>query len=111
MAHFNSGDLERGNPAKGLTGATGAPVGPAGTRRWRLELESALGIRAPGYLRTADGFVTAMHEAVTERQSQDGYRYAVAFFNPASNTRQVSRLRLVNRSEATRCSLQVQVSM
>ena len=97
VRHFNSGDLERGNPAKGLTGATGAP---RSGRWWRLVFESALGIRAPGYLRTADGFVTSMHEAVTERQSQDGYRYAVAFFNPASNTRQVSRLRLVNRAEA-----------
>ena len=97
VRHFNSGDLERGNPAKGLTGATGAP---RSGRWWRLVFESALGIRAPGYLRTRDGFVTSMHETVTERPAEDGYRYAVAFFNPASNTRQVSRLRLVNRAEA-----------
>ena len=96
VRHFNSGDLERGNPAKGLTGATGAPE----TGHWRLAFESALGLRVMGYLRTADGFVTAMHETVAETASEDGYRYEVVFFNPASNTNQVSRLRLVSRSDA-----------
>ena len=100
VRHFNSTDLERGNAAKGLTGATGAPTGPAGTRRWRLEFESALGLRVLGYIRTADGFVTSMHDEVAQTRSEDGYRYEVVFFNPASNTNQVSRLRLVSRSDA-----------
>ena len=100
VRHFNSTDLERGNAAKGLTGATGAPRGPAGTRRWRLVFESDLGLRVMGYLRTADGFVTSMNETVAETQSEDGYRYEAVFFNPASNPRQESRLRLVNRSDA-----------
>ena len=100
VRHFNSADLETGNPAKGLSGATGAPRGPAGTRRWRLVFESDLGLRVMGYLRTADGFLTSMNETVAETQSEDGYRYEAVFFNPASNPRQESRLRLVNRSDA-----------
>ena len=90
VRHFNSTDLERGNPAKGLTG----------TRRWRLVFESELGLRVMGYLRTADGFVTSMHDEVAQTASQDGYRYEVVFFNPASNVNQVSRLRVVNRSQS-----------
>ena len=93
--HFNSGDLERGNAAKGLTGATGAGQG-----HWRLRFESALGLRVMGYVRTRDGFVTSMHETVAQTRSADGYRYEVVFFNPASNTSQASRLRVVNRSGA-----------
>ena len=89
-------DLESGNPDKGLTGATG----PGQGRWWRLVFESELDFRALGYVRTADGFVTSMHEEVAERQSDDGYRYEVVFFNPASNAHQVSRLRLVNRAHA-----------
>ena len=86
-AHFNSGDLENGNPAKRLTGGTGA-----GSGDWRLSLLSRLDILAPAYIRTADGFVTAMHDLAPEA---DG-RHRVATFNPGSNYRQVSRLRLVN---------------
>ena len=37
--HFNSGDLERGNAGKGLSGRTGAGEG-----HWRLELSSGLDI-------------------------------------------------------------------
>ena len=86
-AHFNSGDLENGNPAKRLTGGTGGGAGD-----WRLSLLSRLDILAPAYIRTTDGFVTAMHDLVPEA---DG-RHRVATFNPGSNYRQVSRLRLVN---------------
>ena len=101
VRYFSSTDLETGNPAKKwLTGETGAPQGPVGTRRWRLVFESGLGLRVMGYLRTADGFLTSIHETVAETQSEDGYRYEVVFFNPASNARQKSRLRLVNPSDA-----------
>ena len=95
VRHFNSHDLETGNAAKGLTGATGPGEG-----RWRLVFESDLGIRVMGYVRTADGFLTSMHDEVTETASDEGYRYEVVFFNPASNTNQVSVLRVVNRSDA-----------
>ena len=90
VAHFNSGDLEEGNAAKGLVGALGT-----GTGSWRLRVESALDIEALAYVRTSDGFVTTMHERV--RESAMGHH--VVFFNPGSNASQVSRLRLVNPGE------------
>ena len=86
-AHFNSSDLEGGNPAKRLAGSAGTGMGD-----WWLSLLSRLDILAPSYIRTSDGFVTAMHDVVPE---VDGV-HRVATFNPASNFRQVSRLRLVN---------------
>ena len=85
--HFNSGDLEAGNARKGLSGGTGPGEG-----HWRLELSSGLDIEVLSYVRTADGFLTAMHDAAPE----EGNRRRVAFFNPGSNRNQISRLRLVN---------------
>ena len=86
--HFNTNDLEGGNEAKGLTGSTGA-----GTGHWRLALTSDVDIEALAYVRHADGFLTSMHDAARER---DGAR-RIATFNPGSNWRQVSRLRLSHR--------------
>lgn len=85
--HFNSGDLEQGNPAKGLSGSTGSGDGD-----WRLELESGLDIEVLAYVRTADGFLTAMHDVAA---SADGVHH-VPTFNPASNHRQMSWLRIIN---------------
>ena len=85
--HFNSNDLELGNSSKGISTGIGE-----GTGTWRLELRSDLNIEVLGYIRTADGFVTSMHDLATLR---DG-RYYVPFLNPASNNRQVSRLRVTN---------------
>jgi len=89
--HFNSIDLEEGNAAKGLTGSTGAGVGA-----WRLVLDSALDIEVLSYIRTTDGFLTAMHDTVP---AADG-RHDVAVFNPGSNLSQQSLLRLVNLTDA-----------
>ncbi|MDE0036186.1 MAG: DUF1588 domain-containing protein [Gammaproteobacteria bacterium] len=89
--HFNSGDLERGNAAKGLSGSAGSGVGD-----WRLGMESDLDIEVLAYVRTADGFLTAMHDVV---RSEDGV-HRVPTFNPASNRDQVSRLRVVNLGES-----------
>ena len=89
--HFNTTDLEDGNDAKGLSGGTGIGQG-----NWRLEVESDLEIEALGYVRHADGFLTAMG-SVAPRQ---GGMPWVATFNPSSNYRQVSRLRLFNASQA-----------
>ena len=86
--HFNSNDLEDGNPGKGLTGSTGA-----GTGDWRLTLTSDLDVEVLSYIRTTDGFLTAMHDVAPE--SEPGVR-RVVIFNPGSNTSQVSRLRLLN---------------
>ena len=89
-AHVNSGDLERGNAAKGLAGALGSGEGS-----WRLRLYTELDLEALAYVRTSDGFVTTMHERVRE----SAMRHHVAFFNPGSNRSQVSRLRLINPGE------------
>ena len=86
--HLNSGDLERGNAAKGLRGSTGS-----GTGDWRLEISTALEVEAMAYIRTNDGFLTAMHDVA--EVGNDVHR--VPMFNPASNRDQVSMLRLVNR--------------
>ena len=86
-AQFSSGDLEDGNTAKGLTGQTGPGEG-----NWRLELRTDLDVEVLAYVRTADGFLTAMHDTVPGA----GNRHRVALFNPGRNHSQVSLLRLVN---------------
>ena len=89
--HFNSGDLEDGNAAKGLPEGVGSGAGD-----WRLILDSDLNFDVLSYIRTDDGFLTAMHDTVPIR---DG-AYRVAIFNPGSNANQVSRLRLINPGDA-----------
>ena len=89
--HFNSADLEAGNPAKGLDGGVGV-----GTGDWRLELASELELMALAYARTPDGFLTSLHDLAPV--AEDG-SHRVVFFNPGSNTRQVSKLRLINDGE------------
>ena len=86
---FNSEDLEAGNAGKGLSGGTGA-----GTGDWRLEFDSDLAIEVGAYIRTTDGFLTAVHDLV----ALDGLTgsYYVPVFNPASNVNQRSQLRLIN---------------
>ena len=90
--HFNSDDLEAGNAAKGLP----AGVGPPGEGVWRLELSSELDVEVLSYARTADGFVTALHDTAP---AAAGVHRAV-FLNPGGNVDQVSRLRLVNPGAA-----------
>ena len=92
-AHFNSDDLENGNPAKGMSGGVGAGEGD-----WRLEFaaEADMRIEALAYVRTADGFLTGMNALAP---LSDGV-HEVVFFNPGSNDRQVSKLRLVNPADA-----------
>ena len=88
---LNSRDLERGNASKGLPGG----VGSDGTGHWRLELDTELDVEALAYIRTADGFITSVHESAAEEEA-GSMRYRVPTFNPASNRVQQSRLRLVN---------------
>ena len=90
--HFNSTDLEDGNALKGLSGGVGDGDGD-----WRLELSTTLDIEPLAYIRTPDGFVTSMHDVVAQ---SGGSRHHVPIFNPESNRSQVSRLRLVNPSDA-----------
>ena len=95
--HLSSRDLENGNAAKGLSGGTGPGKG-----HWRLELSSGLDIEVLSYVRTADGFLIAMHDTAPA----EGGRHRVAIFNPGSDRYQVSLLRLVNPGgEAARVSI------
>ena len=89
--HFNSNDLEEGNATKGFEG-----IG-TGQGDWRLEFSTDLDIEVLSYIRTADGFLTAMHDVAPVGEA--GHR--VATFNPANNVNQVSRLRLVNPADDT----------
>ena len=84
---FTSEDLERGNAAVGLDGAAGNGEGD-----WRLELISGLDVEVLAYVRTADGFLTPVHDRVAPGPS--GHR--VALFNPGRDVAQASRIRLVN---------------
>ena len=85
--NFSSGHLERGNASRGLSAGVGDGEG-----HWRLELDTDLTIVPLAYVRTADGFVTSMHDVVPEESTC----HYVTFFNPGSNQRQRSWLRLIN---------------
>ena len=89
VAQFNSEDLEDGDHDTGLSKGVGQ-----GGADWRLRVW-ANDAQALTYIRHADGFLTSMHDGAP--QGADGtYTYGVPTFNPASNTRQRSVLRLVN---------------
>ena len=90
--HFNSEDLEGGNAGKGLSGGVGS-----GTGDWRLRLSSSLELQVLAYIRTGDGFLTAMHDVAPSTEA--GHR--VVTFNPGKNTAQASRLRLINPGAET----------
>ena len=92
-ALFSSADLEHGNDAKGLAGV----VGP-GEGDWRLALTSALDLQVLSYVRSEGGLVSAMHDLAPV--ATDG-SHRVVYFNPASNRRHVSKLRLANDGEQT----------
>ncbi|MCZ0942010.1 MAG: hypothetical protein OXJ53_03015, partial [Gammaproteobacteria bacterium] len=85
--HLTSSDLEQGNDDKPISGGVGD-----GNGDWRLSLSTSLDIRPQAYVRTADGFVTSLHDLV----GSPGKAHDVIFFNPASNFRQRSLLRLIN---------------
>ena len=91
-AHFNSMDLEAGNDAKGLSAGIGA-----GSGDWRLELTSTLDVQVLSYIRTADGFLTSMHDLAPRSENGDLW---IPFFNPGANRNQVSHLRLANSGDA-----------
>ena len=80
-------DLARGNPAGGVSGATGSGWGNG-----RLELSSDLDLMVLSYVRHRDGFLTAMHDVVP----REGGRYHVRTFHPGSEPNQTSRVRLIN---------------
>ncbi len=87
--HFNAGDLENGNANKGINAGVGSPT----QGDWRLAFETELAVRVLSFVRTGDGFLTAMHD-VLPRDGEE--RLAAYTFNPGQNRSQVSSLRLVN---------------
>ena len=89
-AHFDSEDLEAGNPDAGLSGGTGRGQGD-----WRLELTSVLDLEVQAYARTSDGALAEMYATA----ARDGDRFRIATFNPGSNRNQVGLLWLFNRSD------------
>ena len=94
--HFNSGDLEGGNPGKGLTEGIGEGIGD-----WRLTLRSDLDVEVLAYNRTDDGLLTTLHDVVPYTEvvrpgGQEVQGHDVAIFNPGSNVNQASRLRIIN---------------
>ena len=97
--HFNSEDLEGGDPDKGLPEGTGAGEGD-----WRLEFTSTLDIEVLAYIRTKDGFLTGMHDVAPSTEA--GHR--VVTFNPGRNAEQVSRLRLVNLEEEAAAEVRIE---
>ena len=90
IVHVNSDDLAAGNAGKGMPDGIGAVDGDL-----RLKLTSTLEIEVLAYVRTHDGFLTAMHDLAPAA----GPGLRAAFFNPASNANQVSKLRIVNPRE------------
>ena len=94
--HFNSEDLEAGNPEKGLHGALGG-----GTGDWRLEILTGPEVETSAYIRTPDGFLTAMHAVARSAEVGGDTVHRVPVFNPGSNRHQVSWLRVANLTNDT----------
>ena len=92
--HLNSNDLRQGNPDKGLSRG----IGPSDTP-WRMDVSYRLNytnspsLEVLAFVRAPDGFLSNMLQTVP--RMRDVHR--VPIFNPASNHRQVSQLRLINR--------------
>ena len=94
--HFNSEDLEAGNAAKGLSGRLGNGQGD-----WRLELVSELDLEPSAYIRTPDGFLTAMHAVARSAEVGGETVHQVPVFNPGNNPNQVSWLRVANLADSS----------
>ena len=86
---FTSRDLEWGNAALGLNGATGP-----GTGDWRLEIASNVDVQVLPYARAADGTLSAMGKVAPVADKV----HRVGLFGPAKSTGAASKLRLTNRS-------------
>ena len=84
---LTSAELESGSAHKGLSGGIGTGEGD-----WWLRLTTGLDIKVLAYVQAQDGFVSPVHDAVP----RVGSVHRVGVFNPASETSQASRLRLVN---------------
>ena len=93
--HFNARDLQDGNPGKGIAEDESFGDLEEG-ENWRLRLESESDFEAQAYSRTGDGLVTDTTQVVARRPEGDQDIHRIAFFNPGSNYRQRSLLRVTN---------------
>ena len=84
---LTSAELEGGNAAKGLSGGIGTGEGD-----WWLRLTTGLEVEVLAYVQAHDGLVSSVHDVVP----RIGGVHRVRVFNPASETSQASRLRIVN---------------
>ena len=89
---INSGELEAGSAAKGLSVGTGA-----GSGDWRLRLSTSLDIAVLSYvhpLGVQDGLLSAMHDLVPRRS----WGHQVTLLDAAETPGQTGTLRLINPS-------------
>ena len=94
-SHFNSDDLEFGKAEKGIPNGIGSGHGD-----WYLQLRADFDFVATSYIRTDDGFLTTMGNMLVPTNGASfgaACVYEATIFNPASNTDQVSSLRIVER--------------
>ena len=92
--HLDSGDLEAGNASKGLPEGLGDGEG-----YWRLRLATELEIEALAYVRKEHEIVTSTHEIASTTHGREGETvHYVPFFNPGTDAKRVSWLRLSNSS-------------
>ena len=86
--HFNSDHLEGVDTSAALDGSLGN-----GTGFWRLVFSSTLDIEPLAYFRNKDtGFLASLHDVASETDTQ----HLVPIFNPGSNMKQESWLRVIN---------------
>ncbi|MDE0539930.1 MAG: leucine-rich repeat domain-containing protein, partial [Rhodospirillales bacterium] len=88
---FGSEDIESGNIELGWPRGVGS-----GTGDWRLELDSHGDIEVLSYIRTGDGFLSAVHDVAPGSAG----RRRVAVFDPRDDGGRSSRLRIVNPGAA-----------
>ena len=112
--HFNSEDLEEGNPSKGIYygGIYQGGPGAKNTGLWSLCIDRQDNdVEATSYVRSDDGFLTEttlpvqghdLHDVCVDRRaSLNGElcaKWAIPIFNPGYNTNQVSMLRILNNT-------------
>ncbi len=95
VVQLNADDLAMGNAEKGLQNSLDQYFNDGGD--WRFRFETELDVEVLAYIRTRDGFLTAMHDLAP---SAGDYLH-VPLFNPGSNLKQRSLLRLTNRTNET----------
>ena len=89
---LNSRDIENGNSSKGLSGALGD-----GSGKWHLTATSDVDLEVMSLIRTPDGFLTNLSGVVPT----DTQNHRIYYANPASETGQVTFIRIVNSTAST----------